>query len=69
MNNGHFLSAHNMAQYAKFRGFKCPLVFAISDNNLSISLPGSFFFFFFFLISFPLDFNLNPLICRLWLVE
>ena len=27
VNNGHFLSAVNMAQYAKHRGFNCPVVF------------------------------------------
>jgi len=38
VNNGHFLSAVNAAAYAVHRGFKCPVLFAISDNGLSISL-------------------------------
>lgn len=33
-------SALNLAEYAKFRNFKCPVVFGISDNGLSISLRG-----------------------------
>eukprot|EP00040_Diaphanoeca_grandis_P034178 m.210690 g.210690 ORF g.210690 m.210690 type:complete len:804 (-) comp33088_c0_seq1:655-3066(-) len=40
VNNAHFLSAINMAEYAKFRQFKCPMVFGISDNNICISLKG-----------------------------
>lgn len=40
INNAHFLTAINFAEYAKFRGFKCPVVFGVTDNNLSISLPG-----------------------------
>ncbi|MDP2434318.1 MAG: thiamine pyrophosphate-dependent enzyme [archaeon] len=40
VNNAHFLSAANMAEYARFRGFKCPLVFAVSDNDVCISLRG-----------------------------
>ena len=55
VNNAHFLSSLNMAQYAEFRGFKCPLVFAISDNNLSISLPGLFCFVLFCFIFFSLS--------------
>jgi 2-oxoisovalerate dehydrogenase E1 component len=40
INNGHFLSAVNFAEYAKFRKFSCPVVFCISDNDISISLRG-----------------------------
>jgi 2-oxoisovalerate dehydrogenase E1 component len=40
VNNAHFLSAVNLAEYAAFRKFKCPAVFAVSDNDLSISLRG-----------------------------
>ena len=40
VNNGHFLSAANLAEYAKYRQFHCPTVFCISDNNFSISLRG-----------------------------
>ena len=40
MNNAHFLSAINLAEYAQHRGFKCPCVFGISDNDLCISLKG-----------------------------
>ena len=29
-----------MAEYAQHRGFKCPLVFAVSDNGIAISLKG-----------------------------
>jgi len=37
-SNGHFLSSLNLANYAQHRSFKCPVVFGISDNQLSISL-------------------------------
>ena len=40
VNNGHFLSAVNLAEYAAFRKFKCPTVFTVTDNDLSISLRG-----------------------------
>ena len=40
VNNAHFLSAINMAEYASFRSYKCPVVFGISDNDLCISLKG-----------------------------
>lgn len=40
VNNAHFLAGANLAAYAKFRAFKCPLVMAISDNDLCISLRG-----------------------------
>jgi len=40
VNNAHFLSAINMAEYAAFRGFRCPVLFAISDNDICISLKG-----------------------------
>jgi 2-oxoisovalerate dehydrogenase E1 component len=36
--NGHFLSSLNLAAYAQHRSFKCPLVFGVSDNQISISL-------------------------------
>jgi len=38
VNNAHFLSAVNMAEYMQHRGFQCPVVFGISDNGISISL-------------------------------
>lgn len=38
INNAHALSAINLAKYAQHRGLKCPLVFAISNNELCISL-------------------------------
>ena len=41
VNNGHFLTAINLAEYAKFRRFKCPTLFAITDNNICISLKGN----------------------------
>eukprot|EP00039_Didymoeca_costata_P012091 m.172946 g.172946 ORF g.172946 m.172946 type:complete len:817 (+) comp15379_c0_seq5:135-2585(+) len=40
VNNAHFLSGLNMAQYAKFRNFKCPTMFCVTDNDLCISLRG-----------------------------
>mmetsp|Transcript_35105 Transcript_35105/g.100836 ORF Transcript_35105/g.100836 Transcript_35105/m.100836 type:complete len:796 (+) Transcript_35105:71-2458(+) len=40
VNNSHFLSATNLAEYMRHRGFQCPVVFAISDNGLCISLRG-----------------------------
>jgi TPP-dependent pyruvate/acetoin dehydrogenase alpha subunit len=40
VNNGHFLSAANLAEYAKHRKYKCPVDFGVSDNNLCISLRG-----------------------------
>jgi 2-oxoisovalerate dehydrogenase E1 component len=40
VNNAHFLTAINMAEYASFRNYKCPLVFGISDNDICISLKG-----------------------------
>ena len=39
MHNAHFLSAFNLARHAKFRNKKCPVVFGVSDNGLSISYP------------------------------
>lgn len=41
VNNAHFLTAINLAEYARFRKFKCPVLFAVTDNNLCISLKGS----------------------------
>ena len=38
VNNAHFLSSINLAKYAQHRSIKCPIVFAISDNNKCISL-------------------------------
>eukprot|EP00930_Biecheleria_cincta_P013934 TRINITY_DN12192_c0_g3_i1.p1 TRINITY_DN12192_c0_g3~~TRINITY_DN12192_c0_g3_i1.p1 ORF type:complete len:807 (+),score=138.60 TRINITY_DN12192_c0_g3_i1:212-2422(+) len=40
VNNAHFLSALNLAEYAAFRGFKCPVLFVVSDNDICISLRG-----------------------------
>lgn len=40
VNNAHFLSAVNLAEYTRHRGFKCPVVFGISDNDRCISLRG-----------------------------
>jgi TPP-dependent pyruvate/acetoin dehydrogenase alpha subunit len=37
VHNAHFLSAFNLASHARFRRKKCPVVFGISDNGLSIS--------------------------------
>ena len=38
-SNAHFLAALNLARYAGHRSFKCPVVFGVSDNQVSISLP------------------------------
>ncbi len=38
VSNAHFISALNLAKYAQHRNFKCPVVFGISDNGVSISL-------------------------------
>ena len=40
VNNAHFLSAANFATYAAHRGYKCPVIFAITDNDRCISLRG-----------------------------
>ncbi|GAB5358588.1 hypothetical protein AAMO2058_000471300 [Amorphochlora amoebiformis] len=40
VNNAHFLSAVNMAEYARARKFKCPILFGVSDNDICISLHG-----------------------------
>ena len=40
VNNAMFLAAVNMAEYARFRGRKCPVLFAVTDNQLCISLKG-----------------------------
>eukprot|EP00981_Chlorochromonas_danica_P010016 scaffold2924_cov165-Ochromonas_danica.AAC.3 len=37
-SNAHFLSALNMSKYCLHNRLKCPLLFVITDNNLSISL-------------------------------
>lgn len=39
MHNAHFLSAFNLARHARFRRNKCPVVFGVSDNGISISYP------------------------------
>ncbi|KAL7535778.1 hypothetical protein ACHAXR_008436 [Thalassiosira sp. AJA248-18] len=39
VHNAHFLSAFNLARHARFRNKKCPVVFGVSDNGLSISYP------------------------------
>jgi TPP-dependent pyruvate/acetoin dehydrogenase alpha subunit len=37
VHNAHFLSAFNLASHARYRRKKCPVVFGVSDNGLSIS--------------------------------
>jgi len=39
VHNAHFLSAFNLARHARFRKKKCPVIFGVSDNGLSISYP------------------------------
>jgi len=34
VNHSHYLSALNLADYTNFRGFKCPIVFAVSYGFL-----------------------------------
>jgi 2-oxoisovalerate dehydrogenase E1 component len=41
INNAHFLSGLNLAHYASYNGAKCPVVFAISNNEICISLKGN----------------------------
>jgi 2-oxoisovalerate dehydrogenase E1 component len=41
VNNAHFLAALNIARYSEHNKIKCPLVFAVSDNKICISLKGS----------------------------
>ena len=38
VNNGHFLSANNLSEFAAFRGVRVPLLTCITDNGVSISL-------------------------------
>ena len=40
VNNAMYLSALNFADYAQHRGFKCPAVFVVSNNDICISLRG-----------------------------
>lgn len=40
VNNAHFISALNMAEYAKHRQYRCPVVFAVTNNDICISLKG-----------------------------
>ena len=40
VNNAMFLAALNMSEYAQHRSFKCPIVFAVTDNDMCISLKG-----------------------------
>ncbi|KAJ9455383.1 2-oxoisovalerate dehydrogenase subunit beta [Diplonema papillatum] len=40
VNHAQFLSAINLAEYADYRSFKCPVVFMVSDNGIAISLKG-----------------------------
>eukprot|EP00924_Labyrinthula_sp_SR-Ha-C_P003167 snap_masked-scaffold_15-processed-gene-1.13-mRNA-1 protein AED:0.00 eAED:0.00 QI:0/-1/0/1/-1/1/1/0/766 len=40
VNNNMFLSAINFAQYSTFRGYRCPTLFVVSNNNICISLKG-----------------------------
>lgn len=41
LNNAHFLSALNLSRYSEHSKIKCPVVFAISDNKICISLKGN----------------------------
>jgi len=40
VNNSMFLSAANMADYARHRKFKCPVLFVVTNNDICISLRG-----------------------------
>jgi 2-oxoisovalerate dehydrogenase E1 component len=37
VHNAHFWSAFHLARHARHRGVKCPVVFGVADNGLSIS--------------------------------
>jgi 2-oxoisovalerate dehydrogenase E1 component len=37
VHNAHFWSAYSLARHAQYKRIKCPVVFGISDNGLSIS--------------------------------
>jgi pyruvate/2-oxoglutarate/acetoin dehydrogenase E1 component len=41
VHNAHFLSSFNLASHARYRKKKCPVVFGVSDNGLSISYSTS----------------------------
>ncbi len=41
INNAHFLAAVNLAQYSQHNRIKCPIVFAVTDNRICISLRGT----------------------------
>lgn len=43
VSNAHFLSALTMARYSAHSRLKCPLLFVVSDNNISISLKSNGF--------------------------
>eukprot|EP00755_Sulcionema_specki_P025692 Sspe_Gene.83899::Locus_55048_Transcript_1_1_Confidence_1.000_Length_2406::g.83899::m.83899/K11381/bkdA; 2-oxoisovalerate dehydrogenase E1 component len=40
VNHAQYLAAVNLAEYASHRKFRCPVVFCVSDNGISISLKG-----------------------------
>eukprot|EP01065_Artemidia_motanka_P042786 TRINITY_DN5793_c1_g1_i1.p1 TRINITY_DN5793_c1_g1~~TRINITY_DN5793_c1_g1_i1.p1 ORF type:complete len:824 (+),score=262.69 TRINITY_DN5793_c1_g1_i1:72-2543(+) len=40
VNHAQYLAALNQAEYAAHRRFRCPIVFAVSDNGIAISLRG-----------------------------
>eukprot|EP01062_Namystynia_karyoxenos_P078300 TRINITY_DN8045_c10_g1_i1.p1 TRINITY_DN8045_c10_g1~~TRINITY_DN8045_c10_g1_i1.p1 ORF type:complete len:839 (+),score=252.98 TRINITY_DN8045_c10_g1_i1:73-2589(+) len=40
VNHAQYLTSLNQAEYAAFRRFRCPVVFAVSDNGIAISLRG-----------------------------
>lgn len=39
VHNHHFWASYHLARHARHKAIKCPIVFGISDNNLSISYP------------------------------
>jgi len=39
-NNAMFLATANLARYSQVRGFKCPILFVVTNNDICISLRG-----------------------------
>lgn len=39
VNNGHWLAANNVANYAQHRGFKCPVSYIYIPRELYMDAP------------------------------